>query len=1136
MAGTDLTRIEGKSPEETPAPERVDPGTAPASPASLLLRLQSLQEMQAALQVEDLPDEILRVGVAASVEILGADCGIALLEELGSSPEIRCGWGEGHRLARHEIEILSRSLEPELGPLRKGKVAKVLLAAEPDRIDPGSAPAPREEAESAGEPPAALQSRQLGSVLAQAIGSGAGRRGVLILARRERAPFSRETVLLAELLANQIAVHLERARRTTEAHRATDRVQEEVESATRDLRTRNRELLALNAVAATATPSFDLDRQIEAALTKAVEATGHAAGGLYLLESDTAGAEMLRFARGIGSEAYLAWARARTGETEQGIAGRVRRTDLPLVLADLGADPSLTEGAALAASGYRGLLALPMRARGRTIGVMELLADTVRSYGGDEVNLAQAVADQVGFAVQNTRLFSDMMRYSLELEGRAEERTRDAEAKERQLRALLGVVETAALAAGSEALFESALARALDLCGAEVGAAHQFEPSSRLLRLRAQRGLPREVQDLIGLMKHGDPLIGRAADTGEMVTASELGEGMDGLEGALARAGLRSAVAIPLRSRRALHGVVTILAKQDPTLGQEERLFLIALGDLIGMAIEATRPAPAEPATVVAPRAAGGPDDANAAGDPARPAAIPARLVQSQKMESIGTLAGGIAHDFNNILGAIMGYASYIRSLVSADNPIYRQATTIEMQAQRAADLTQQLLAFARGGQYRLEPVDLNGTVAEIVSFLSKSVDRNITLEVHTEPDLPPIEADASQMKQVFLNVAVNAKEALPQGGRIIFETRVAHLDQDFVRAAPDLKPGDYVEIVIGDTGLGMPPEVVDRIFEPFFTTKPAGEGTGLGMAAVYGIVKNHHGHVAVSSTPGIGTTVRIYLPAGGRSAVRPAASAARRPATPAPKPPATGLPAKVSRKSAATPPSFPPFPEPSTVTSTASGPIAGVPIPAGPEAASGAAVAVPAGRMAAPAASQPTARAPVGGKEPPVTPARTAARSESVAPRRPAPVPVSGAEPPSEARLTGAPRILVVDDEEAIRDMIRDILLQRGYEVILARDGVEGLDLYRENWGRIDLVLLDMVMPRLGGLETFRRLLGMDRDARVLLCSGYSHNDPAQRAIKEGALGLLTKPYSMAELLAWVERTVGRPLEPGKSSRIRTV
>ncbi|HEX9426713.1 MAG TPA: hypothetical protein VGA64_02930, partial [Candidatus Polarisedimenticolia bacterium] len=111
MAGTDLTRIEGKSPEETPAPERVDPGTAPASPASLLLRLQSLQEMQAALQVEDLPDEILRVGVAASVEILGADCGIALLEELGSSPEIRCGWGEGHRLARHEIEILSRSLE-----------------------------------------------------------------------------------------------------------------------------------------------------------------------------------------------------------------------------------------------------------------------------------------------------------------------------------------------------------------------------------------------------------------------------------------------------------------------------------------------------------------------------------------------------------------------------------------------------------------------------------------------------------------------------------------------------------------------------------------------------------------------------------------------------------------------------------------------------------------------------------------------------------------------------------------------------------------------------------------------------------------------------------------------------------------
>ncbi len=1053
MAGTDLSRIEETTREAEPASARAEPPTPPPASGGLPIRLESLQEMQAALQVEDVPEEILRAGVVAAVEILGADRGIALLEALAGSPEIRCGWGEGHRLARHEVEILSRSLEPELGPLRKGQVARVLLASDPDRVGAGDdarAVAETVGDDTTGEPSATLQSRRLGSILAQAIGSGAGRRGVLILARQERTPFSRESILLAELLANQIAVHLERARRTTEAHRATDRVQEEVESATRDLRTRNRELLALNAVAATATPSFDLDRQIEAALTKAAEATGHAAGAVYLLESDAEGGETLRFARGVGAGPYLDWARAQTGEQDGGLAGRVRRTDRPVALADLTADPNLAAGPALAAAGYRGLLALPMRARGRTIGVMELLADAVRSYGDDDVSLAQAVADQVGFAVQNTRLFSDMMRYSLELEGRAEARTREAEAKDRQLRALLGVIETAALAAGSEALFDSALARVLGLCGADSGAAHQFEASSRLLRLRAQRGLPREVLDAIGIMKHGDPLIGRAADTGEMVTGSELTEGMEGLEGALARAGLRYAVAVPLRSRRGLHGVMTILARQELTLGQEERAFLIALGDLIGMAIEGARSHASGGARDPEPIPSDAPDGDSTTEDESRPVAIPARLVQSQKMESIGTLAGGIAHDFNNILGAIMGYASYIRSLVSADNPIHRQATTIEAQAQRAADLTRQLLAFARGGQYRLEPVDLNQTVAETVSFLSKSVDRNISLEVHTEPDLPSIDADAGQMKQVLLNVAVNAKEALPQGGRIIFETRIAHLDREFIRSCPDMKPGDYVEIVVGDTGTGMPPEVADRIFEPFFTTKPAGEGTGLGMAAVYGIVKNHRGHVVVSSTPGIGTTVRIYLPTGGRDAVRPEESSA-----PAPRP--------VSR--------------------------------------------------------------PVADSAPPPVPA-------PVKTIRPAPLPVADA-PPTETRLPGAPRILVVDDEEAIRDMSRDILLLRGYQVVLAKDGVEGLDLYRRNWGRIDLVLLDMVMPRLGGLETFRRLRGMDREARVVLCSGYSHNDPAQQAIKEGALGLLTKPYSMTELLAWVERVVGRPPDTEASPRV---
>ncbi len=1073
--------------DSAPSPVRSD-----AAGTTLLARLQSLQEMQAALLIEEREEEILRVGVTATVEILGADCGVAVLETAGApgsaSPPtgLRCGWSEGRRLARHEIEILYRSLQEQLRPIREGTASRVVLAADPHPA--GGADDPREAP--AGEPPASLQSRRLGSVLVQAIGNGAARRGVLILAGRTPAPFSRETTLLVEILANQIVVHLERARRAAEAHRASDRVHEEVESATRDLRERNLELAALNAVAATAIPSFDLDRQLETALRKAIEVTSHAAGAIYLVETEEGGEEALRFAYAIGEPAYVERARGQGGRRGERVPGRVWATGKPLALADLSSDPEIGGCESLAAAGYRGLLCLPMRARGRTIGVLELLASEIRPYADDQVNLAQAVADQVGCAVQNTRLFSDVMRYSLELEGRAEARAREAEARDRQLGALRGLLEAAGRAAGADDLLEASLGRLLDLLGAECGAACTVDPDTRRTRLRARRDLSDEAARELENLPAEEAFLHRAAISGEMVVATSLSGGQPGLEGALGRAGLRFAAAVPLRARGVLQGLVMVAARDEPILGQEERAVLACFGTLAGMVIESAGPAPKAP-----PRGIGvpAPETLPAPENPPQPVAISAQLVQSQKMESIGTLAGGIAHDFNNIIAGILGYATYIKSLVTPDNPIHRHAATIEDQAHRAADLTQQLLAFARGGQYTLEPVDMNRVVAETVSLLSKTIDRAITLEAHTEPDLPAVEADASQMKQMLLNLAVNAKEALPQGGRIIFETRVAHLDRDFVRSCPDLRPGDHVEVVVGDTGIGMPPEVIDRVFEPFFTTKPAGEGTGLGLSAVYGIVKNHRGHVSLSSSPGIGTTFRIYLPPSGRPAPRTVAAGVRPPAT----------------KDVAAPV----VPREPAATLMPSAPI-DLPLEPPPEAMR----AVTGGRedevwLEAPEEETP-GPAPVPQRREPATPAEK--RGPDVRKR---PDPSVGTAAP----VAGAGRILVVDDEAAIRDLTRDILQVRGYEVILAKDGVEALDAYRQNWGRIDLVILDMVMPRLGGLETYRRLTGMDRGARVLLCSGYSHNEQTQRAIKEGALGLLSKPFTMTELLAWVERVARR-------------
>jgi signal transduction histidine kinase/GAF domain-containing protein/ActR/RegA family two-component response regulator len=1097
----------------------------PVAPADgfLLSRLQSLQEMQAALLVEEREEEILNVGIAATVEILGADLGVALLDDGADDPAgangsraLRSGWSEGRPLARHEIEVLMRGLHDILRPIREGSLPRVLLTA-------GSDPALHETS-------GPMKARGIGSILAQAIGRGAGRKGLLVLARRDPRPYPREAILLAEILANQLAVHLDRSRRQTEVYRASDRMQEEVETATRGLRHRNLELEALNAVAAMAIPSFDLERQIESALRKAVEVTGHHAGAIYLIESAEPGEAALRLARAVGESLYLERARRIHSRCGEGALGRVWERTHPLVLADLASDPELGGCEELVRSGYHGLLCLPMRARGRTIGVMELLASTVRHYPPADVDLASAVADQVGFAVQNTRLFSDVMRYSLELEGRAEARARDVEVRDRRIEALLGILDAARRAAGADEFFEVALARLVDLTGVTCGVAHRLDHQAGLLRLRAHRGLPEESRRALETVSMEDALLGRAATGEEIVDATGLATGMPGAQGVLGAAGVVCATVIPLRSRRGLAGVLTLAGSEPAILGQDERAFLASAGCLIGLAVASdlhgyAAPTPERPAG----NPQGGSDTAPV------PVEIPAQLVQSQKMQSVGTLAGGIAHDFNNILGAIMGYASYIKTLVAADNPIHRHATTIEEQSERAADLTRQLLAFARGGQYHLEAVDMNRTVAEVVSFLSRSVDRNISLEVHTEPLLPGVEADAGQIRQVLLNLAVNAKDALPQGGRIIFETRVAHLDHEFVRSCPDLKPGDYVEIVVADTGIGMPADVVDRAFEPFFTTKPAGEGTGLGLSAVYGIVKNHRGHVTLSSTQGLGTTVRIYLPSGGLPLPGPAGAAVPAPA------PAEAIAASRTIDDA-TPPS-------AAVAEASGGPGAvvedpaalGKPRPAAEPPASGEERTFPDPppdeRIAISAGPR---ESEIRDGEPPGAVARPAQGGGRPARRT---LPVSEFDPdamvavplPPVRGAAGAGCVLVVDDEAAIRDMARDILNLRGYEVLQAKDGVEALDLYRQHWGRIDLVVLDMLMPRLGGLETYRRLSGMDRSVRVVLCSGYSHNEQAQRAVKEGALGLLTKPFTMTELLAWVERVLRRSSAgPGASAHPR--
>jgi PAS domain S-box-containing protein len=241
--------------------------------------------------------------------------------------------------------------------------------------------------------------------------------------------------------------------------------------------------------------------------------------------------------------------------------------------------------------------------------------------------------------------------------------------------------------------------------------------------------------------------------------------------------------------------------------------------------------------------------------------ALEERLRRAERLESLGQLAGGIAHDFNNLLGVILNYATFVAEEV-ADRPAAQaDLDKIRAAAERAAALTHQLLLFGRQETAPLAILDLNSVVTEIESLLSRTIGEHVELSVRAATEVIPVNANRGQVEQVLVNLAVNARDAMPDGGRLTIETSIVDVDDSFARLHPDLKVGRYAQLSVSDTGTGMPPDVLERVFEPFFTTKSRGHGTGLGLATVYGITAAAGGTVSIYSEPGLGTTVRVYLP-----------------------------------------------------------------------------------------------------------------------------------------------------------------------------------------------------------------------------------------------------------------------------------
>ncbi len=377
---------------------------------------------------------------------------------------------------------------------------------------------------------------------------------------------------------------------------------------------------------------------------------------------------------------------------------------------------------------------------------------------------------------------------------------------------------------------------------------------------------------------------------------------------------------------------------------------------------------------------------------------LEAQLQHAQKMEAIGTLAGGIAHDFNNILGGIMGYIDLLKMEIEPGSKQHKILRTIENAGKRAIELTKQLLMFSRKDGLETRCFDINMSIENVANLLKRTLDKRIEIILDLDEEIPGVIGDPGQLEQMIMNLCVNASDAMSGGGILRIKTGFVDLDcpdthtryQKYIRGA-DLDEKRYIVLEISDTGCGMDEQTRRRIFEPFFTTKEVGKGTGLGLAMVYGIVKNHKGSIHVESKLGEGTSFTIFLPAGER-----------------------------------------------------------------------------------------------------------VEKEEKVDFEEP-------------ARGTGT--ILVVDDEEIIRNMLTEILQKLGYKVLLACDGQEGVEVFENNCGEIDLVILDMNMPVMGGRETFKRIKEIDPQVRALLATGFSMTKDTQDILDEGFVGYITKPFTIQQL-----------------------
>ena len=662
----------------------------------------------------------------------------------------------------------------------------------------------------------------------------------------------------------------------------------------------NLDLLFLNEVSQAVTSTLDLNEVLTKLMARINEVLGMEAASILLVD-ESSGELIFATAAGGGAERV----KGLRLQPDQGIAGWVARKGQTLLVPDVREDPRFYPDVdRLSGFVTRSVLCVPLKIKGRVVGVIEALNKAEGTFTTRDRRLLEAMAPTAAIAIENARLYQALR-----------------EAKEFNERIVQGMTE-GLLVEDEQGNITFVNPRTEDMLGYAPG-------------------------ELIG--RHWTEIVPPGY---RQKVSEELSKRPQGI------------------ASRYEAALLTKDGREIPVLISARPQFVT--GQYVGTLAVFT--------------------------DITERKQLEEQLRRSQKMEALGTLAGGIAHDFNNILGGILGYASFIRAQMAADDPFRSDVETIIHSAQRAAELTNQLLAFARGSRPETRPVDLRETIQEVVRLLGRTIDRSIMIEPRLNGELPAVEGDPAQLQQMLLNLCLNARDAMPAGGRLTIEAQNVTLDAG--RALPDLKPGDYVLLSVSDTGVGMDVETQAHLFEPFFTTKRehGGRHSGLGLAMVYSIVRNHGGIIRVDSEPGKGSTFRVYLPVSTQTVTLPS--------------------------------------------------------------------------------------------------------------------------PPVKSLAGGTETILVVDDEEVIRDVARRILCAAGYTVLTAENGVQAVELFRQRREEIDLVILDMIMPEMSGEETFTRLREIDPQVRTLLSSGYSQEGRAEHILKAGVRGFLQKPYTIEDVLHKV-RTV---------------